>query len=181
VDWIENIIDDMAETMAKLEDDLTKAESSIDTEEPALTRQTIVSIRKRALTLRRYMAPQREALTRLSTETPTWLDEYFRVRLRDITDRLIRYIEDLDEIRDRAILAQEELAARLADEMNRKTYVFTIVAVVFLPLGFLTGLLGVNVGGVPGLDEPQAFNYLVFLCCAISVGLLGYFKWRRWM
>ena len=181
VDWIENIIDDMAETMAKLEDDLTKAESGIDTEEPALTRQTIVAIRKRALTLRRYMAPQREALTRLSTETPTWLDEYFRVRLRDITDRLIRYIEDLDEIRDRAILAQEELAARLADEMNRKTYVFTIVAVVFLPLGFLTGLLGVNVGGVPGLDEPQAFNYLVFLCCAISVGLLGYFKWRRWM
>jgi zinc transporter len=181
VDWIENIIDDMAETMAKLEDDLTKAESGIDAEEPALTRQTIVAIRKRALTLRRYMAPQREALTRLSTETPTWLDEYFRVRLRDITDRLIRYIEDLDEIRDRAILAQEELAARLADEMNRKTYVFTIVAVVFLPLGFLTGLLGVNVGGVPGLDEPQAFNYLVFLCCAISVGLLGYFKWRRWM
>ena len=181
VDWIENIIDDMAETMAKLEDDLTKAESGIDTEEPALTRQTIVAIRKRALTLRRYMAPQREALTRLSTETPTWLDEYFRVRLRDITDRLIRYIEDLDEIRDRASLAQEELAARLADEMNRKTYVFTIVAVVFLPLGFLTGLLGVNVGGVPGLDEPQAFNHLIFLCFAISVGLLGYFKWRRWM
>ena len=181
VDWIENIIDDMAETMAKLEDDLTSAESGIDTKEPVLTRQTILAIRKRALTLRRYMAPQREALTRLSTETPTWLDEYFRVRLRDITDRLIRYIEDLDEIRDRAILAQEEVAARLADEMNRKTYVFTIVAVVFLPLSFLTGLLGVNVGGVPGLDEPQAFNYLVFLCGAISVGLLGYFKWRHWM
>ncbi len=181
VDWIENIIDDMAETMAKLEDDLTSAESGIDTKEPVLTRQTILAIRKRALTLRRYMAPQREALTRLSTETPTWLDEYFRDRLRDITDRLIRYVEDLDEIRDRAILAQEELAARLADEMNRKTYVFTIVAVVFLPLGFLTGLLGVNVGGVPGLDEPHAFNYLVFLCGAISVGLLGYFKWRHWM
>ena len=181
VDWIENIIDDMEETIAKLEDDLTAVESEIDSEEQALTRQTIVSIRKRALTLRRYMAPQREALTRLSTETPSWRDEYFRVRLRDITDSLIRYIEDLDEIRDRAILAQEELAARLADEMNRKTYVFTIVAVVFLPLGFLTGLLGVNVGGVPGLDEPQAFHYLVFLCGAISVGLLGYFKWRRWM
>ena len=113
VDWIENIIDDMAETMAKLEDDLTSAESGIDTKEPVLTRQTILAIRKRALTLRRYMAPQREALTRLSTETPTWLDEYFRDRLRDITDRLIRYVEDLDEIRDRAILAQEELAASL--------------------------------------------------------------------
>ena len=181
VDWIENIIDDMAETMVKLEDDLTQAESAVDSDDPVFTRQTIVAIRKRALTLRRYMAPQREALTRLSSETPTWLDEYFRVRLRDITDRLIRYIEDLDEIRDRAMLAQEELAARLADEMNRKTYLFTIVAVVFLPLGFLTGLLGVNVGGVPGIDDPDAFNQLIVLCVAMSLVLLGYFKWRHWM
>ena len=181
VDWIENIIDDMAETMVKLEDDLTQAESGVDSDDPVFTRQAIVAIRKRALTLRRYMAPQREALTRLSSETPRWLDEYFRVRLRDITDRLIRYIEDLDEIRDRAMLAQEELAARLADEMNRKTYVFTIVAVVFLPLGFLTGLLGVNVGGVPGIDDPDAFNQLIVLCVAMSLVLLGYFKWRHWM
>ena len=181
VDWIENIIDDMAETMVKLEDDLTQAESAVDSDDPVFTRQTIVAIRKRALTLRRYMAPQREALTRLSSETPTWLDEYFRVRLRDITDRLIRYIEDLDEIRDRAMLAQEELAARRADEMNRKTYVFTIVAVVFLPLGFLTGLLGVNVGGVPGIDDPDAFNQLIVLCVGMSLVLLGYFKWRHWM
>ena len=106
---------------------------------------------------------------------------YFRVRLRDSTARLIRYIEDLDEIRDRAILAQEELAARLADEMNRKTYVFTIVAVVFLPLGFLTGLPGVNVGGVPGIDDPDAFNRLIVLCIALRIVLLGYFKWRHWM
>ena len=181
MDWIENIIDDMAETMVKLEDDLTKAESAVDSDDPVFTRQTIVAIKKRALMLRRYMAPQREALTRLSSETPTWLDEYFRVRLRDITDRLIRYIEDLDEIRDRAMLAQEELAARLADEVNRKTYVFTIVAVVFLPLGFLTGLLGVNVGGVPGIDDPDAFNQLIVLCVAMSLVLLGYFKWRHWM
>ena len=181
VDWIENIIDDMAETMVTLEDDLTQAESAVDSDDPVFTRQTIVAIRKRALTLRRYMAPQREALTRLSSETPRWLDEYFRVRLRDITDRLIRYIEDLDEIRDRAMLAQEELAARRADEMNRKTYVFTIVAVVFLPLGFLTGLLGVNVGGVPGIDDPDAFNQLIVLCVGMSLVLLVYFKWRHWM
>ena len=79
------------------------------------------------------------------------------------------------------IVAQEELAARLADDMNRKTYVFTIVAVLFLPLGFLTGLLGVNVGGVPGLDEPHAFNYLMASCGAIILALLLCFKWQRWM
>ena len=47
VDWIENIIDDMAETMVKLEDDLTQAESAVDSDDPVFTRQTIVAIRKR--------------------------------------------------------------------------------------------------------------------------------------
>jgi zinc transporter len=65
--------------------------------------------------------------------------------------------------------------------MNHKTYVFTIVAVLFLPLGFLTGLLGVNVAGVPGVDEPQAFNYLIASCVAMMLALLAYFKWQRWM
>ncbi|EHQ58317.1 Mg2+/Co2+ transporter [gamma proteobacterium HIMB55] len=64
--------------------------------------------------------------------------------------------------------------------MNRKTYVFTIVAVIFLPLGFLTGLLGVNVGGVPGLEEPTAFVWLILACLAISLGMLAFFRWRRW-
>ena len=181
VDWIEYIVDDMADTMTRLEDDVISAESNIDQSDPVLTRQAFIALRKRALMLRRHMAPQREALTRLSNETPSWLDEYHRVRIKDINDRLILYIEDLDQIRDRAILAQEELAARLADEMNRKTYVFTLVAVLFLPLGFLTGLLGVNIGGLPGLDEPKAFSYLMAFCLIISVALLGYFKWRRWL
>ncbi|CAI8339746.1 MAG: Zinc transport protein ZntB [Halieaceae bacterium] len=181
VDWVEYVVDDMADSIASLELDVAAAEVAIDDADPTSTRQSIVVLRKRALQFRRYMAPQREALSRLSTETPTWLDEYHRVRLRDIADRLMRYIEDLDQIRDRAILAQEELAARLADEMNHKTYVFTIVAVLFLPLGFLTGLLGVNVAGVPGVDEPQAFNYLIASCAAMMLALLAYFKWQRWM
>ena len=181
VDWVEYVVDGMSDSIASLELDVAAAEAAIGDADPTSTRQSIVVLRKRALQFRRYMAPQREALSRLSTETPTWLDEYHRVRLRDIADRLMRYIEDLDQIRDRAILAQEELAARLADEMNHKTYVFTIVAVLFLPLGFLTGLLGVNVAGVPGVDEPQAFNYLIASCAAMMLALLAYFKWQRWM
>ena len=75
---------------------------------------------------------------------------------------------------------EEMISARLADDMNRKTYLFTIVAVIFLPLGFLTGLLGVNVGGVPGLEEPQAFVWLILACLTISLGMLAFFRWRRW-
>jgi len=95
VDWVEYVVDDMADSIVDLELDVARAEAAIDEGDPTSTRQSIIALRKRALQFRRYMAPQREALTRLSAETPTWLNEYHRVRLRDIADRLMRYIEDL--------------------------------------------------------------------------------------
>ena len=180
VNWVECITDDMAGAINNLEEQVDSIVDLVDTMDVAAARQSIIELRQRAMLLRRYLSPQREALAKLSGENLAWLDEYSRVRLRDITDRLIRYIEDLDQVRDRAILAHEELSARLADDMNRKTYVFTIVAVIFLPLGFLTGLLGVNVGGVPGLEEPRAFIWLLLACLAISLGMLVFFRLRRW-
>ncbi|MEL0152197.1 MAG: zinc transporter ZntB [Halieaceae bacterium] len=180
VNWVECITDDMAGAINNLEEQVDNIVDLVDTMDVTAARQSIIGLRQRAMLLRRYLSPQREALAKLSSENLPWLDEYSRVRLRDITDRLIRYIEDLDQVRDRAILAHEELSARLTDDINRKTYVFTIVAVIFLPLGFLTGLLGVNVGGVPGLEEPKAFAWLLFACFAICLGMLAFFRWRRW-
>lgn len=180
VNWVECITDDMAGAISGLEEQVDSIVDLVDTMDVAAARQSIIELRQRTMLLRRYLSPQREALAKLSGENLSWLDDYSRVRLRDITDRLIRYIEDLDQVRDRAILAHEELSARLADDINRKTYIFTIVAVIFLPLGFLTGLLGVNVGGVPGLEEPRAFVWLLLACLAISLGMLAFFRWRRW-
>ena len=180
VNWVECITDDMAGAISSLEEQVDSIVDLVDTMDVAAARQSIIELRQRTMLLRRYLSPQREALAKLSGENLSWLDDYSRVRLRDITDRLIRYIEDLDQVRDRAILAHEELSARLADDINRKTYIFTIVAVIFLPLGFLTGLLGVNVGGVPGLEEPRAFVWLLLACLAISLGMLAFFRWRRW-
>jgi len=77
-------------------------------------------------------------------------DDMVSVRLWGDNDRLIRHIEDLDAVRERAAVTQEELLSRLSEQMNIRMYVLSMVATIFLPLGFLTGLLGINVGGIPG-------------------------------
>jgi len=64
-------------------------------------------------------------------------------------DRITRYLEDLDLVRERAMVAQEEILGRMAQQQNARMYVLSIVAAIFLPLSFLTGLFGMNVAGLP--------------------------------
>ena len=100
-------------------------------------------------------------MNRLCNEQIAWLDDLNRIRLREANDRLIRHIEDIDEVRERAAMAQEELLSQMSEQMNQRTYVFTIIATLFLPLGFFTGLMGINVGGMPGVEDDWGFWIVV--------------------
>ena len=123
---------------------------------------------------------QRDAFAKLIIEKITWLDEDSRLRLREVSDRLIRHIEDLDAVRERAAVTQEELLSRLSDQMNTRMYVLSVVAAIFLPLGFLTGLLGINVGGIPGTDNPWAFLMFLVFIIGIFIGQMLWFRSKKW-
>jgi len=104
-----------------------------------------------------------------------------RMRLRETSDRTTRYVEDLDAIRDRAMVTQEELNNRLAEQMNKTMYVLSIVAGIFLPLGLLTGLLGINVGGIPGTENKWAFTIFCFILLGVAGVQVWLFKRKKWM
>lgn len=136
-------------------------------------RSRISTVRREAVSLRRYLVPQREALNRLFTERLPWLTDHDRLRLREQADRAARNVEDLELVRDRAVVVHEELLSRVSEQVNRKMYVLAMVSVVFLPLGFITGLLGVNVGGIPGAQNPHGFWVLL----ALLVSIMGVELW----
>ncbi|MEJ2332030.1 MAG: zinc transporter ZntB, partial [Desulfobulbaceae bacterium] len=155
-----HVIDDLEDAVADVEDQVLTSESR-------QLRTELAALRRQAISLRRYLSPQREALSRLLTEKITWLDESDRIRLREVYDQLTRHIEDLDEARDRAAVTQEQLINSLSEQMNNKMYILSIVAAIFLPLGFLTGLLGINVGGIPGADSKLGFSVFVILLVGV--------------
>jgi zinc transporter len=170
---INDTVDKCEDLVAELEDQVLEAGSSS-------LRFDLASLRRQAITLRRYLAPQRDAFAKLITEKITWFDDDSRLRLREVGDRLIRNIEDLDAVRERAAVTQEELLSRLSDQMNTRMYVLSVVAAIFLPLGFLTGLLGVNVGGIPGAENHWAFlMFILFLVVIVAVQML-WFKHKKW-
>ena len=73
----------------------------------------------------------------------------------------------------RGSVTHDELSSRLSEQMNRNMYLLSMVAAIFLPLGLITGLLGINVGGIPGTESPWAFT----LVCLLLVGLGGIGVW----
>jgi len=158
----------MNDVIIKLEDELGALEEQVETEPPSSLRSKLAELRQDCVALRRYLSPQREALANLQYDAPDWLRDSERMGLRETTDRTMRYLEDLDAARDRAIVVLDELANKMAERMNQTMYALSIVAAIFLPLSFLTGLLGINVGGMPGVNSNLAF----WVTCAAMAALL---------
>ena len=101
--------------------------------------------------------------------------------LREEGDALTRHLEDLDLAREQALVAQEELMNRFAQEQNSRMYLLSVVAAIFLPLTFITGLFGMNVAGLPGIENPNGFLYSSTLMVACGIVLAIYFKWKKWI
>ena len=170
----EDIIDNIDERTSYLEENI------IDSSDLRF-RNEIISIRRESILLRRYLHPQKEAMSKLYHDKITWINEYEKLELREINDQLIRHIEELDTIKDKVSLIQEELSNILSDQMNKKMYVLSIISAIFLPLGFLTGLLGINIGGIPGSQNEYAF-YIFSLILVVIVGIqFIVFKRKRWL
>ncbi|MFT5499101.1 MAG: zinc transporter [Kiritimatiellia bacterium] len=175
-----HMCDNIAQVVADLDEKADNLEETVMTMASHDLRSQLADIRREAISVRRYLAPQRDALSALMNLRLAWLDDTNRMYLRDVADRTTRYIEDLDAIRERAVVTQEELNSRIAERMNRIMYFFSIITGIFLPLGLLTGLLGINVGGMPGAHNDLAFWMVCGLLGLITLLELWIFKKLNW-
>jgi zinc transporter len=180
-DLADRLVLRMGRVISDVDDAVDALEDEVIAEQTYALRQKIANIRRTVISMRRYLAPQRDVMARLHSEKVDWLNETERMRLREIADRTTRYVEDLDAIRDRATVTQEELNGRLTEQMNKTMYILSIVAGIFLPLGLLTGLLGINVGGIPGTENHWAFTIFCVMLLIVAGGQIWLFKRKKWM
>jgi zinc transporter len=176
---VRRITDRMGDVVADLDDLVDELEDGVLTEQSRELRSKLSLVRRQTISLRRYIFPQRDVLARIQHERLDWLSEMDRVHLREATERTARFVEDLDAARDRAAITQEELNNRLSEQMSRTMYILSLVAGIFLPLGLITGLLGINVGGIPGTDFPWAFVIVCVVLVVIAVFEYLLFKRKK--
>lgn len=171
----------ISEAVANIEDELDGLEEQVIGTESRLLRPKLAELRRQVTMIRRYLAPQREALYRLQVEKTPLLTKTNQSHLRESTDRLIRFIEDLDTIRDRATITQEELSSRVTEQMDQRMYALSVVAMIFLPLTFVTGLLGINTGGIPGAENKMGFLITCVILLAMGGLTIMALRYKKWM
>jgi zinc transporter len=167
--------------IADLGDRLDDCESELTDGNKFRLRSAITSIRSEAIAYRRFVAPDRDALLTLAALDFDWLAEDDRLHIREAADRFARMAEELEAVRERSALLHEQLTDLRAEEIDQRALLISIVAFIFLPLTFLTGLLGMNVEGIPYAHTHYAFWGVVGVCVLIAVGVIGWFIRRQWL
>lgn len=181
VSLIERVGDRIAVFVDEMEDRLEGLESQVEAERNSKTRKSISETRRQIASVRRFLAPQRDALESLYRHWVTLSNMTQANKLREQADRIIRYVEDLDLVRERLLVAQEDLMNLMMEEQNSRMYALSIVAVIFLPITFVSGVFGMNVSGLPGLTEPNAFNFVMGGMFAVSALVISWLLVKRWL
>ena len=171
-----------------LESEIARIVESIDQLEDKAMAETddglydpVVLVARHVLILRRYLVPMREELSFLAMnidELPGHSEPRYVRRAAEHPGRLI---SALDSAMQRVTLILDQLRKRDDIRMARAIYKLTIVGTVFLPLTFVTGLLGINVAGVPGAHDPIAFWLVCGFLIAVAVTSILVIRWRKWL
>jgi zinc transporter len=171
----------IGEVIEQIEADLEQSEDQVDDPGKIARHSPFSILRRKTARIRRYLAPQRDALERVSRISHAALTPEEQIKLHEQANRLVLNLEDIDLVRERAMVAQEEFLGIVAHEQNTRMLLLSIVAAVFLPLSFLTGLMGMNVAGLPGTENTGAFWILVLMMLAVVGVILALFRQRRWL
>lgn len=138
-------------------------------------------LRHKAFQVRRQLVPLRNLLNFIAADQTLQIDSNESSALSAASEQVIRYLEGLDDCRERMQLLHDQIEGQLAATMTRVSYNLTIVATVFLPLSFITGLLGMNVAGMPEEHNPWGFWLVCAGMIVIAVFSWWLLRWRKWV
>src|SRR5256886_2032625 len=172
-DYCFPILDKIAYKLDSIEDDIEDRRSEEIVTDISKVKQEIISYRK-------IIKPQRPALRLLERHIERFLPENLELYFDDLVDASERIWDLLDNYKEVVEALEDTNESLISHQQNDILYVLTIFSVVMLPLTFLTGFFGMNVD-FPGFNSAGAFWGSLGLMAVAIVGMLAFFRWKRWL
>jgi len=179
-DFILHLVDEMTNNIELLQDNIEVEMERLEDDDQGTTserQRALTNLHRRLLRLVRFVRPQLTALDKLAADGPKWFDADWVQWLLNERDNTHRELENMEMLLEQVWMLREHLQQDLAEKMNRNTYWLSMVAGVFLPISFLTGLFGINIGGMPGVDDSNAF--WIFSAALAVIAVIEFLLLRR--
>lgn len=175
------IIDQNFVLLESFDELIDSTEEELLNQPASTTLSAILGIKRELIYIRRSISPQRELLgVILRSESPLIKDKTL-IYFRDVYDHILRISETIELQRDMVYGLMDMYQSSLSNKMNEVMKVLTVFASIFIPLTFIAGIYGMNFEYMPELKWKWAYPTLWVIFIVIAVGLLVYFKRKKWL
>ena len=137
-------------------------------------------VKQEIISYRKIIKPQRPTLRQLDRQINLFFGEELELYFDDIVDASERIWDLLDNYKEVVEALEDTNESLISHQQNEILYVLTIFLVVLTPLSFITGFFGMNVH-FPGFNSWAAFIAAIGLMLLTVIGMLGFFRWKRWL
>lgn len=178
---LDTIVDEYFVIEDKLDEFINQLEETLLLNPANETLQTIQQIRRELNSIKQSVSPLRELFTKIQRSDTTLINESSLRYFNDVHDHVLRISDSLEFYRERVTSMQDVYLSSISNKMNETMKVLTVFASIFIPLTFIAGIYGMNFEYMPELKWRWAYPTLWVLFISISIGLLAYFKKKKWL
>jgi len=178
---IDAIIDNYFVLLEQIGDRIEEIEDVLVANPRPETLQTLHTLKREMIVLRKSIWPLREVITRLERwETPL-IQQATTIYLRDVYDHTIQVIDAIETYRDMLSGMLDIYLSSVSNRMNEVMKVLTMIATIFIPLTFIVGIYGMNFN-MPELQWPWAYPYVFYVVLfVIILVMITYFRRKKWL
>lgn len=177
---LDAVVDNYFIVLERLGERIEALEEALVAKPASSTLRSIHVLKRELIFLRRSVWPLREVLNGLQREDSTLVGESTRVYLRDVYDHTIHAIDTLETFRDMISGMLDIYLSSMSNRLNEVMKVLTIIATIFIPLTFITGIYGMNFDNIPLLRWRWGYLTIMVFMAAVSGFMIAYFKRKKW-
>jgi len=178
---LDTIVDHYFIVLEKLGEKIEGMEEELVTKPTPETLQSIHTLKRELIFLRKSIWPLREVVKSLESGESVFVLESTGIYLRDVYDHTIQVVDTVETFRDMVSGILDVYLSSVSNRMNEVMKVLTIIATIFIPLTFLAGIYGMNFKHMPELELPWGYPGLLVVMIAVGLAMVAYFRNKKWL
>ena len=178
---VDAIVDQYFAVLESLGEKIEALQQTVVADPKPETLNDIHALKRQLLFVRRAVWPLRDVMTNLSRSDCPCLQQSTKVFFRDVYDHVVQIVDTIETLREMVSASLDIYLSSVSYRLNAVMRVLTVITTIFMPLGFIASIYGMNFEYMPELRSPWGYPLVLGVMAAVGVGMLVLFRKKRWL